>query len=83
MAMHETPSYYEFNSLFNLMDFIKPLAVEGYTFAVRTKYKEYPRENEIDKFIVMVGPKGKEIKVFVAEDDDNTTTLSSSSGKRK
>lgn len=80
MAMHETPDYYEFRSLFNMMDFIKPLAVEGYTIAIKTVYKQFPRENDIDKFIVMVGPKGKDIKVFVTEDDE--TTLSSSSGKQ-
>lgn len=58
------PSTYEFNSLFNVMDFVKPLLTEGYPVAINIVYKEFPRENDIDKFIVDVGKKGCKIAIY-------------------
>lgn len=55
---------YEFNSIFNVMEFVKPLLVEGYSVAINTFYKEFPRENEIDKFTVDVGKKGCKMAIY-------------------
>lgn len=37
MAMINSGTY-EFNSIFNLMDFVKPLVVEGYSVAINTVF---------------------------------------------
>ena len=63
MAMINTGSY-EFNSLFNAMDFVKSLIIEGYSVAINPVYKKYPRENDIDKFIVDVGKKGCKMAMY-------------------
>ena len=57
---------YEFNSLFNVMDFVKPLIVEGYSVAINTVYKDVPFDigNCIDKFEVNVGKKGCRIAIY-------------------
>lgn len=55
---------YEFNSIQNLTDFIRPLIIEGYPVAVNTIYKEYPWEHDIEKFTVCVGGKGCKISVY-------------------
>lgn len=52
------PCTYEFNSLFNVMDFVKPLLVEGYPVAINTVSKEFPFRDSIDNFTVDVGNKG-------------------------
>lgn len=36
------PGTYEFNSLYNVLDFVKPLLIEGYSVAINTAYKEVP-----------------------------------------
>lgn len=33
---------YEFNSICNVMDFIKPLIVEGYSVTINKVYKDFP-----------------------------------------
>lgn len=60
------PSTYEFNSLQNAMDFVKPLLVEGYSVAINTVYKNVPFEieNQIDKFTVDVGKKGCKMAIY-------------------
>lgn len=58
------PSTYEFTSLFNVMDFVKPLIVEGYSVAINTTYKPFPRENDIDKFTVNVGKKCCKMAIY-------------------
>ena len=63
MSMINT-STYEFTSLFNVMDFVKPLIVEGYSVVINTTYKPFPRENDIDKFTVNVGKKGCKMAIY-------------------
>lgn len=60
------PGTYEFNSIFNVMDFVKPLLVEGYSVAINTIYKDVPFniENCIDKFEVNVGKKGCKMAIY-------------------
>ena len=60
------PSTYEFNSLQNAMDFVKPLLVEGYSVAINTVYRKVPFEieNQIDKFTVDVGKKGCKMAIY-------------------
>lgn len=58
------PGTYEFNSLYNVMDFVKPLLVEGYSVAINTIYKDVFFENCIDKFTVDVGKKGCKIAIY-------------------
>ena len=60
------PGTYEFDSLYNAIDFVKPLLVEGYSVAINTVYKNVPFEigNRIDKFTVDVGKKGCKIAIY-------------------
>ena len=60
------PNTYEFNSLQNAMDFVKPLVVEGYSVVINTVYRNVPFEieNQIDKFIVDVAKKGCKIAIY-------------------
>ena len=67
MAMINSGTY-EFNSIFNLMGFVKPLVVEGYSVAINTVFKEFPREHDIDKFEVNVGKKG--CKMAICDPDE-------------
>jgi len=55
---------YEFNSLQNVVDFVKPLIVEGYSVAINTIYEEFPREKLIDKFTVDIGKKGCKMAIY-------------------
>ena len=55
---------YEFDSIFNVMDFVKPLVIEGFPVAINTVYKEFPRERDIDKFIVNIGKKGCRMAIY-------------------
>lgn len=63
MVNHNT---YEFNSLQNAMDFVKPLVIEGYSVVINTVYRNGPFEieNQIDKFIVDVAKKGCKIAIY-------------------
>ena len=46
---------YEFKSIFNAMDFIKPLMIEGgCKIRIYTKFKDFPRENDIKCIQVIV-----------------------------
>ena len=46
---------YKFTSIDRVLEFIKPLLVEGkYSVSVRAFYKEFPREYMIDYFEVKV-----------------------------
>lgn len=60
------PGTYEFNSLFNVMDFVKPLLIEGYSVAINTVYKDISFDfgNSIDKFEVNVGKKGCKMAIY-------------------
>ena len=58
------PGTYEFNSIYNVMDFIKSLIVEGYPVAINTVYEHVPFENNIDKFTVDVGKKGCKMAIY-------------------
>lgn len=58
------PNTYEFNSLQNVMDFVKPLVVEGYSVAINTVYEAIPFENGIDKFTVNIGKKGCKMAIY-------------------
>ena len=57
---------YEFKSLNNLLDFVKPLVVEGYSVAINTIPGTFPHEYTIEKFIVYVGEKG--VKFYCDEE---------------
>jgi len=58
------PGTYEFKSICNVMDFVKPLLAEGYPVAINTIYEEFPREKLIDKFTVDIGKKGCKIAIY-------------------
>lgn len=58
------PSTYEFNSLYNAMDFVKPLLVEGYSVAINTVYEKAPFDYRIDKYTVDVGKKGCKMAIY-------------------
>ena len=45
---------YRFKFLQNVMEFIKPLISEGYEVNVKVVKKPFPRENDIDYFLVEV-----------------------------
>lgn len=46
---------YKFTALDRVLDFVAPLLVEGkYSVGLRTFYKEYPRETQIEYFEVTV-----------------------------
>ena len=46
---------YKFTSIDRVLEFIKPLLVEGnYKVSIKTLYKEFPREYQIDYFEVTV-----------------------------
>ena len=62
------PGTYEFNSIFNVMYFVKPLIVEGYSVAINTIFKKFPRENDIDKFEVNVGKKGCKMAIYYPDE---------------
>lgn len=57
---------YEFNSLQNVVDFVKPLIVEGYPVVINTVYKDNPFSiySDIDKFTVDIGKKGCKIAIY-------------------
>lgn len=65
------PGTYEFNSIHNLMDFVKPLIVEGYSVAINTVYKHVPFENSIDKFTVDIGKKGCKMAIYDPDEKAN------------
>ena len=58
------PGTYEFNGLDNVMNFVKPLILEGYSVAINTVYKDIPFEYDIDKFEVNVGKKGCKMAIY-------------------
>lgn len=46
---------YKFTSIDRTLEFVKPLLVEGtYSVSIRTFYKDYPREYQIDRYEVTV-----------------------------
>ena len=65
MAMINSGTY-EFKSLNNLLDFVKPLVIEGYPVAINTVPGIFPREYTIEKFIIYVGEKG--VKFYCDEE---------------
>ena len=67
---------FEFTNMTNVMDFVKPLILEGYSVVINTVYihKDVPFEDSIDKFVVYVGEKGCKMAVYNPEEkacDDN------------
>lgn len=68
MTLKPTVAEVEFEYTDNLLGFIRPLIVEGYSVAVRTVFRPFPRENSIEKYIVSVlVDKDKEMKVTVVD----------------
>lgn len=67
MAMIPTATQYEFTSIENLLAFIKPLIIEGYSIATRTEFKPFPREYSIEKYVVYVVDKDREMKITVKD----------------
>jgi len=68
MTLKPTAGEVEFEYIDNLLGFIRPLIVEGYSVAVRTVFRPFPRENSIEKYIVnVVMDKNKEMKVTVVD----------------
>ena len=71
MAMIPNITEYEFNSVENLLAFIRPLIIEGYTVATRTVFRPFPRENTIDKFTIYVADtQGKELSIMIKGDEE-------------
>lgn len=62
---------YEFKSLNNLLDFVKPLIVEGYPVAINSVPGKFPREYTIEKFIAHIGEKGSQLKVYCKKEVNN------------
>lgn len=58
------PGTYEFGSLCNVMDFVKPLLVEGYSVAINTVYGKAPFDYRMDKYTVDVGKKGCKMAIY-------------------
>lgn len=58
------PGTYEFDSILNVMDFVKPLLVEGYSVAINTVCEKVPFDYRIDKFEVNIGKKGCKIAIY-------------------
>ncbi len=58
------PGTYEFDSILNVMDFVKPLLVEGYSVAINTVYEKVHFDYRIDKFTVDIGKKGCKIAIY-------------------
>ena len=66
--MKPTAAEVEFDYIENLMSFIKPLIIEGYTVTTKTVFRPFPRENNIEKFVVSVlMDKSKEMKITVVD----------------
>ena len=63
---------YEFEDFFNMIDFIKPLIVEGYPVIIQKIYGERPllpgMERETLGFQVEIGPKGENVKVYLPDE---------------
>lgn len=59
MAMERFREY-EFKGINNLMDFIRPLILEGYPVAIKTKDEPFPYGEYV--YVAAIGPKGKDIK---------------------
>ena len=58
------PGIYEFDSILNVMDFVKPLLVEGYSVAINTVHEKVPFDYRIDKFEVNIGKKGCKMAIY-------------------
>lgn len=68
MTLKPTAAEVEFESIENLLSFIKPLIIEGYSVATRTVFRPFPRENSIEKYVVYVlMDKSKEMKITVVD----------------
>ena len=71
MAMKPNVTEYEFNSVENLLAFIRPLIIEGYSVATNTTFKKYPWEHDIEKFTVYVADtQGKELSITIKGDEE-------------
>ena len=71
MSIKPSVTEYEFNTIQNVLDFIRPLLIEGYTVATRTVFKPFPRENSIEKFVVYVADtQGKELSIAIKGDEE-------------
>ena len=57
---------YEFSSLSNAIDFVKPLIIEGYPVVIQRAHNESPLYvcANYETYQVDVGPKDEEIKVY-------------------
>ena len=53
---------YEFKSLNNLLDFVKPLIAEGYPVAINIVPGKFPREYTTEKFLACIGEKGNQFR---------------------
>jgi hypothetical protein len=65
------PNTYEFKSLNNLLDFVKPLIVEGYPVLLQLIPCKFPREYTIEKFVAYVGEKENQLEVYCKEETSN------------
>ena len=65
--MIPTTTQYEFTSIQNVLDFIRPLLIEGYKISTKTVFRGFPREYDIEKFVVYVIDKDKEMKITVKD----------------
>lgn len=67
MAMIPTATKYEFDSIQNVLDFIRPLIIEGYKISTETVFGKFPREYCIEKFVIYVIDKDREMKITVVD----------------
>ena len=67
MAM-EALREYEFKGINNLMDFIRPLILEGYPVAIKTKNEAFPYDGIV--YVAAIGLQGRDIKCTAIMGDE-------------
>lgn len=59
---------FEFNDISNVLDFVKPLLIEGYSVSINKVHKEYLFDGE-DKFTIIVGNKGCKWEIYNPDEE--------------
>lgn len=58
---------FELSNISNVLDFVKPLLIEGYSVSINKVHKEYLFDGE-DVFTIIVGKKGCKIAIYDPEE---------------
>ncbi len=58
---------FEFNDISNVLDFVKPLLIEGYSVSINKVYNKYMLDEE-GKFAIIVGNKGCKWQIYDPEE---------------